>query len=74
MRLRVRVVPRAKKQRIEKEKDGLKVYLTEPATEQKANKKLIEILADHFHTKKYNITIVKGKKQRDKIVEINESC
>ena len=73
MKLKVRVIPRAKKERIEKEKDGLKVYLTEPASEGKANKKLVEILADHFHTKKYNITIVKGQKQRDKIIEINES-
>jgi len=73
MRLKVRVVPRAKKQRIEKEEDGLKVYLTEPAAEQRANKKLIEILADYFDTKKYNITIVKGQKQRDKIIEVNES-
>lgn len=73
MKLKVRVIPRAKKERIEKQEDGLKVYITEPAIEERANQKLIEVLADYFNTKKYNITIIKGKKQRDKVVEINES-
>ena len=73
MKLKVRVIPRAKKERIEKQEDGLKVYITEPAIEERANQKLIEVLADYFNTKKYNIIIIKGKKQRDKVVQINES-
>jgi len=47
------------------------VYLNEPAIEGRANKKLIELLADYYQTKKYNIKIIKGQKQREKIVEIN---
>ena len=73
MKIRVRVVPRAKKERIEKIDDGLKVYICEPAIEDRANKKLIELLADYFHTKKYNISIILGQKQKDKVVQINES-
>ena len=73
MKLKVRVIPRAKKERIERLEDGLKVYITEPAIEERANRKLIVILADYFNTKKYNVTIIKGQKQRDKVVEINES-
>lgn len=51
----------------------MRVYITEPAVDGKANKKLIEVLADHFKVKKYNITIVKGHKQREKTVAISES-
>jgi len=72
MLINVRVIPRAKKIRVDNFKDGLKVYISEPALEDRANKKLVQVLAKHFNTKKYNITIVKGEKQRDKVVEISE--
>ncbi|MCF7908006.1 MAG: DUF167 domain-containing protein [Candidatus Omnitrophica bacterium] len=71
MRIKVRVIPKAKKTRITQDKEVLKVYLNEPAIEGRANKKLFELLAEHFQVKKYQISIVKGQKQRDKIVEIN---
>ena len=73
MKIKVRVVPRAKKERIEKIDDGLKVHICEPAIEGRANKKLIELLADYFHTKKYKISIVLGQKQKDKVVQVDES-
>jgi hypothetical protein len=70
MRIKVRVVPRAKKARIEESEGGLKVYIQEPAIEGKANAKLIETLAEYYGVKKYNVEIILGDKQRDKIVEI----
>jgi hypothetical protein len=70
MKIKVRVVPRAKKEKVEEVDGGLKVYMNEPAIEGRANKKLIEILADHYGIKKYNIKIVLGEKQRDKVMEI----
>ncbi len=70
MKLEVKIFPRAKKERILRTDDALKVYTTEPAIQGRANKRLIGLLAEYFHTKKYNITIIKGEKQRDKIVEI----
>ena len=70
MRVNVRVFPRAKRPRIEATSEGLKVFITSVAIEGRANKKLIEVLADYFHTKKYKIAIIKGHKQRDKVVEI----
>ncbi|MBN3040537.1 MAG: DUF167 domain-containing protein [Candidatus Omnitrophica bacterium] len=72
MKIKVRVIPRAKKQRIEEFDQGLKVYLNEPALLGKANSRLVEVLAAYFKTKKRNITIVSGLKQRDKIIEISE--
>lgn len=73
MQIKVRVVPRAKKTGVESFEDGLKVYMSETAIEGRANKKLIEILADYYSVKKYNINIIKGEKQKDKIVEIADS-
>ncbi len=73
MIIRVRVVPRAKTTRVEPFAGGIKVYLPEPALEGRANQKLIEILADLYHQKKKDIAIIKGQKQRDKVVRIGEA-
>ena len=70
MRLTVRVVPNAKKTEIVEEPDRLKVYLTAPAVDGKANRALIEFLADHFQVKKSHIRIVRGEKSRSKVVEV----
>ncbi|MEO0087074.1 MAG: DUF167 domain-containing protein [candidate division WOR-3 bacterium] len=68
--IKIRVIPNAKKNEIVKEKDRLKVYLTAPPIEGKANKVLIEILAEYFNVKKGQIKIIKGEKSKDKIIEI----
>jgi uncharacterized protein (TIGR00251 family) len=52
------------------EEDRLKVYLTAPAIEGRANEALIKILSAHFQVRKGDIRIVRGEKGRDKIVEI----
>ncbi|MBN2484142.1 MAG: DUF167 domain-containing protein [Candidatus Omnitrophica bacterium] len=71
MLVKVRVIPRAKKERVEEFAGGLKVYVCEPAQDGRANKKLIQILAKHYQTRKYKISIISGEKQRDKVIEIN---
>jgi hypothetical protein len=73
VRLTVRVIPGAKKERIQPHGEVLKIYLTAPALEGRANKRLVEVLADYFTTKKSNITIIRGAKTREKIVEIEEA-
>jgi uncharacterized protein len=73
MRLNVRVIPRAKKIRVEPYQGGLKVYLCEPALQGRANKCLIEIIAQHYNIKKNTISIIKGLRNRDKVVQINET-
>ncbi|MCK4353085.1 YggU family protein [candidate division WOR-3 bacterium] len=72
--IQVRVVPNARKNEV-KEEDGIrlrriKVWLTAPPVEGKANKLLIKVLAKHFDIKKSNIKIIKGEKSRDKVVQI----
>ncbi len=73
MKVQVRVIPKASKVKIEHFNQGLKVHLNSPAAEGKANKELIEILATYYNTKKYNISIIKGKTTRDKVIEISEA-
>jgi len=70
MRIKVRVIPRAKKERIEEFDAGLKVYVTKPALQGRANKRLIEILAPYLKVKKSCLRIIKGLTAPDKIIEI----
>jgi len=70
MRIAIKVVPNAKQEKIVEEGGKFKVYLTAPAVEGKANKALIQFLAEHFKTKRNKISIIKGEKSREKVVEI----
>jgi len=70
MKIKIRVVPRAKKEKIVEENGVLKVYVNDPALEGKANKRVVEMLAEFYKTKKYNIAIVHGALQRDKVIEV----
>jgi len=72
MILESKVITNAGKNEIKKEGDKYKVYITAPAVDGKANKKLIEFLAGHFKVRKSEIFIKTGKKSRHKIIQINE--
>lgn len=72
MKIRVKVTPRVKKEKIKEGSGFLRVYLREPPLEDRANKRLIEVLAKHFNVKKGDVNIVKGKTAREKIIEISE--
>ena len=72
MRLSIKVIPQAKKDRIVEEPGRLKVYLTAPPVDGKANAALIELLAEHFKVKRSQIKIVQGQKGRDKIVDVSD--
>jgi uncharacterized protein len=71
MRLAVRVQPRAKTNAVVGWAGAaLKVRLTAPPVEGKANKALVELLADLLQTSKSAVTIVSGHGARGKVVEI----
>lgn len=72
MRLRVRVQPGAKQNRVvEKMADGtMKISLTAPPTEGRANEALVEFLSQHFKVPKSQIKIIGGLKSRNKVIEI----
>ena len=68
--IQVRVIPNAKKNEVKEFGNGIKAYLTAPAQEGKANKALLELLAEHFNVKRSKIKIVKGVKARNKVVQV----
>ena len=70
--LAIRVTPGAKRNEIsEIREDGtLKVRLTAPPVEGKANAALIEFLADILDVPRSKIEILAGERQRDKLVSI----
>lgn len=70
MTVKVKVITQAKKVRIESFTNSLKVYLTKPPLKDQANKQLIEVIAEYYKVKKNKIFIIKGLKQKDKILEI----
>jgi len=67
----IRVCPRASRNHIELKGNVLKVHLTKPACEGRANSQLIDLLSEHFKIKKYQVKIKSGLKSRDKLVEID---
>ncbi len=70
MKIDVKVIPNARKERVLDEGGLFKVYVTAPALDGKANKALIELLAGHFKIKKGNVRVIRGEKSREKVVEI----
>ncbi|HOJ42676.1 MAG TPA: DUF167 domain-containing protein, partial [Syntrophorhabdaceae bacterium] len=61
------------KREIKKEGDTFKVKLTAPPVEGKANKELIDFLSQVFHVRKTDIKILKGEREKTKVVYIPES-
>jgi len=70
MLLTIKVIPNASKSRVVEEKGSLKVYVNSPPVDGKANKELIEVLADHFNVKKNRISIIRGEKSRTKVINV----
>ena len=70
MIIETKVIPNAKKDLIKEEGGLYKIYLHAPAVEGKANKALIDLLAEHFNVHKSQIEIIKGLKSRHKTINI----
>ncbi len=71
MRLTIRVKPNARRNEVkEVERNIYIVSVTAPPVEGKANKMVIETLAEYFGKPKRAIAIVRGENARVKVVEI----
>lgn len=71
MKIEVVVHPNSKNPRVEKDTIGLiHIYVNTPPLEGKANKAVVESLANFLKTKKSKIILVKGEKSKNKIFEI----
>ncbi|HLQ31536.1 MAG TPA: DUF167 domain-containing protein [Chloroflexota bacterium] len=69
-RLSVRVQPGASRDELRLEDGVLRVRLSTPAVEGKANKRLIVVLAKRLGVSKSAVRIVRGETARDKVLEI----
>jgi uncharacterized protein (TIGR00251 family) len=77
MLLQVHVIPHAKHEKREKQKDLLgntiyKVWLTVPPVDGKANEALIKFLSSQFNVAKSSITIIRWQTSRQKTIEIKD--
>ena len=71
MLIRVYVTPNAREARVVKVSDDyFEVWVDEMAVGGRANKRLLEILAEHFKVQKSRISILKGTKARNKLVQV----
>ena len=70
MKIDIKVIPCAKRNLIKEGPLGLRVYLTAPAVDGKANKALQQVLSKHFKVRKQDIQITKGLKSRHKTIKI----
>ena len=73
MILNIRVIPGASRNLVKNESGHLKIYLTKPPVDGLANKQLIGLLSKYLKIKKYQIKIIKGKRSRNKSIEIPDA-
>ena len=70
MKISVRVIPRAKLNRVEVQPDGtLRVHTTTAPTDGRATADVIKMLAEHYGVPKTCIKLIRGATSRDKVFE-----
>ena len=71
MIIKVRVIPNSKRNEVVSRIGSiLRVKVSAPAVEGKANEELCEFLADFFDVKRSNVFLRKGERGREKTIEI----
>lgn len=72
MRINVRVTANARSPTVAKVgESSYRVRVDAPAVEGRANERLLEILAEHFGTKKARVRLLSGSRGRDKVLEVD---
>ena len=70
----VRVQPRSKRNAVTKIADGsLKVYVTAPPEDGRANEAVVEAIAEWVGVKRCQVEIIRGATSRNKVVRITGS-
>jgi len=68
MKIKVRVIPRAKQNKVETIPSGYRVRVTAVPEGGKANGAVIKLLADHLGLAKSRLRVVRGATSRDKLI------
>ena len=70
-KVKLRVIPRARQNKITTDVDGtLRVHITAAPVDGAANVAVVRALSEYFHVPKSQIKIIRGETSRDKAVEI----
>ena len=69
-KINVRVIPRARQNKITVEDEKLRVHITAAPVDGAANDAVIRALADYFDVPKSQIKIIRGATSRNKVVEL----
>ena len=70
MKIEIKVIPNAKKRALMRDGSSMTVRLTSQPLEGKANDELVRYLSEVLKVRKSAIKIVRGEKDRRKVVEI----
>ena len=71
MKISIIVHPNSKRPRVEKDLlETLHVYVNQPPLEGKANRAVIEALAEYFKIKRNCVRLLSGEKSKNKLFEI----
>lgn len=72
MTINIKVITKSKSNSFKKLENGNYILrINTPPVDGKANKVIIEYLADYFNVKKYDIKIIAGEFSNNKVIEIN---
>jgi uncharacterized protein (TIGR00251 family) len=71
MKIRVKVTPNSRREAVNTTGNIFLVQVKEPATEGRANKAVIKVLAEHFGVTKSQVSILTGSGSRNKTIEIS---
>ena len=67
----IRVTPRAKQNKVQPQADGsLKVYVTAPPEDGRANEAVVETIAQWLGVKRRDVEIIRGATSRNKVVRV----
>lgn len=70
-KVKLRVIPRARQNKITTDADGtIRMHITAAPVDGAANDAVIRALADYFHVPKSQIKIIRGATSRNKVVEL----
>ena len=69
--MKVHVIPNSRQASVTTTgEDVLEVRVDETAVDGRANKRLLELLSEYYKIPKSSVTIVRGARSRDKIVDV----
>ncbi|MDO8425776.1 MAG: DUF167 domain-containing protein [bacterium] len=73
-RLTIHVRPNAKRARVERVSDSeYLAWVDAPAVDGKANDRLLVLLAEHLHCKRWQLTLLRGQTAKEKTIAYEDA-